>query len=107
MITTTSSGLNGGSPQGPLHAADVQLTETLDDLDVAAPRYADWVVSLLEPHLGSDVLEVGAGHGTIAERMARTGLETPPGISRRASSNSRAEAVSATRATRRPRPRSS
>lgn len=56
-----------------LQAADEQLTETLDHLATAAPNYADWVTALIDPHVGEDVLEVGAGHGTIAERLARPG----------------------------------
>ena len=39
----------------------------------STPNYADWIASLLEPHLGMRVLEVGAGHGTITARLARNG----------------------------------
>jgi SAM-dependent methyltransferase len=46
------------------------LAETLDSLD-GASNYADWIFELLEPHLGDRVLEVGAGHGTFTELLAR------------------------------------
>jgi 2-polyprenyl-3-methyl-5-hydroxy-6-metoxy-1,4-benzoquinol methylase len=49
--------------------ADVELAESLDSLN-EANNYADWILSLVEPHLGHRVLEVGAGHGTITGRMA-------------------------------------
>ena len=53
--------------------ADQALEEVLDSLDSSTPNYADWIVSLLEPHLGTRVLEVGAGHGTITTRLAHNG----------------------------------
>src|SRR5947209_6343884 len=49
--------------------ADAHLASTLDNLD-GAPNYADWIFSLIRPHLGARVLEVGAGHGTFTERLA-------------------------------------
>jgi SAM-dependent methyltransferase len=52
-----------------LAEADTELAATLDNLD-DADRYADWIVSLIEPQVGHDVLEVGAGHGTITTRLA-------------------------------------
>jgi SAM-dependent methyltransferase len=53
--------------------ADVHLEEALSHLDDVTGNYADWVHSLLEPHLGARVLEVGAGHGTMTERLATDG----------------------------------
>jgi 2-polyprenyl-3-methyl-5-hydroxy-6-metoxy-1,4-benzoquinol methylase len=53
--------------------ADQALEAVLDDLDASTPNYADWIVSMLEPHLGARVLEVGAGHGTITDRLAAGG----------------------------------
>jgi len=44
-------------------AADAELAGTLDSLD-GAGNYAGWIFELVEPHLGKEVLEVGAGHGT-------------------------------------------
>lgn len=51
-------------------AADEELAPTLDNLD-GARNYADWIFELIEPHLGDEVLEVGAGHGTFTEMLAR------------------------------------
>jgi SAM-dependent methyltransferase len=53
-------------------AADAELQETLDNLDDAG-NYAAWIFELIAPHLGDDVLEVGAGHGTFTELLAKTG----------------------------------
>lgn len=52
--------------------ADANLAGTLEALE-SARNYADWILELLEPHLGTNVLEVGAGHGTLTERLARGG----------------------------------
>ena len=52
--------------------ADRQLAGVLDSL-AGAVNYADWIVELARPHLGHDVLEVGAGHGTLTERLAAEG----------------------------------
>ncbi len=52
-------------------AADVELEETLDSLD-GAENYAAWIFGLIEPHLGQELLEVGAGHGTFTEILAKT-----------------------------------
>lgn len=51
-------------------AADEELAGTLDNLD-GARNYAGWIFELIEPHLGDEVLEVGAGHGTFTEMLAR------------------------------------
>lgn len=51
-------------------AADEELAPTLDSLD-GARNYAEWIFELIEPHLGCEVLEVGAGHGTFTEMLAR------------------------------------
>jgi SAM-dependent methyltransferase len=52
-------------------AADEELAGTLESLD-GAGNYAKWIFKLIEPHLGDQVLEVGAGHGTFTEMLART-----------------------------------
>jgi SAM-dependent methyltransferase len=52
-------------------AADAELQDALDNLDDAA-NYAAWIFELIAPHLGGDVLEVGAGHGTFTEILAST-----------------------------------
>jgi len=49
--------------------ADLELAETLDNLDGAA-GYAAWIFELCAPHLHGRVLEVGAGHGTFTELIA-------------------------------------
>jgi SAM-dependent methyltransferase len=43
----------------------VTSLESLQD----AVNYADWIFSLIEPHLGERVLEIGAGHGTFTDRL--------------------------------------
>ncbi|MPY93811.1 MAG: glycosyltransferase [Acidimicrobiia bacterium] len=50
--------------------ADDELADVLDTLE-GASNYADWIVNLFVPHLGDQVLEVGAGHGTLVSRLAR------------------------------------
>lgn len=57
-------------PPVPFDDADAELEAVLANLE-HAPRYTDWIASLLEPHLGGDVLEIGAGHGELTERLAR------------------------------------
>ncbi|HEY6310132.1 MAG TPA: class I SAM-dependent methyltransferase [Streptosporangiaceae bacterium] len=51
-------------------AADAELASTLDNLD-HADNYAGWIFELIESYLGDEVLEVGAGHGTFTEMLAR------------------------------------
>jgi SAM-dependent methyltransferase len=59
----------------PVHAsdfasADLELEGTLDSLD-GAENYAAWIFGLIEPHLGPEVVEVGAGHGTFTRILAQ------------------------------------
>lgn len=54
------------------HEADQELAGTLKVLDDGT-NYASWIAELVEPNIGDYVLEVGAGHGTITERMVRPG----------------------------------
>jgi SAM-dependent methyltransferase len=62
-----------GSPTvASVAAADVELAETLDNLD-GADNYAAWIFEQVEPHLGDAVLEVGAGHGTFTEILSARG----------------------------------
>ena len=49
--------------------ADVELDDTLDNLD-GADNYASWIYGLMEPYLGREILEVGAGNGTFTEILA-------------------------------------
>jgi 2-polyprenyl-3-methyl-5-hydroxy-6-metoxy-1,4-benzoquinol methylase len=53
----------------PFADADLELAETLDSLDGAA-NYCQWIYDLVRPHLGPDVLEIGAGHGTFTVKLA-------------------------------------
>jgi SAM-dependent methyltransferase len=55
-------------------AADVELADTLETLE-GTENYTSWILQLVEPHLGSKVLEVGAGHGTITEGLAHGGRQ--------------------------------
>ncbi|MHB1843577.1 MAG: methyltransferase domain-containing protein [Deltaproteobacteria bacterium] len=49
---------------------------TLEVMD-QAPRYAEWLVRRMRPHLGERVLEVGAGIGTITRHLADRELVVP------------------------------
>jgi SAM-dependent methyltransferase len=53
-------------------AADEELAGTLDALDDGT-NYASWIAEMVAPYLGDRVLEIGAGHGTITERIAGPG----------------------------------
>jgi glycosyltransferase involved in cell wall biosynthesis/ubiquinone/menaquinone biosynthesis C-methylase UbiE len=55
-------------PPARFDDADVELAAALDNLD-GASNYAAWVIDLIRPWLRGDVLEVGAGHGTITDAM--------------------------------------
>ncbi|MGI8776770.1 MAG: glycosyltransferase [Acidimicrobiales bacterium] len=60
-----------GAERGPVTAesTDDALSGTLDSLDDAL-NYAGWIYSAMQPHLGSRVLEIGAGHGTLTDLLA-------------------------------------
>jgi SAM-dependent methyltransferase len=60
----------GPAGPAPFAAADSELEDTLDSLD-GADNYTRWILGMMEPYLGADVLEVGAGHGTFTEVLAR------------------------------------
>jgi SAM-dependent methyltransferase len=51
-------------------AAEGEHDAALDLADEASPNYLQWIADLCRPHLGSSVLEVGAGIGAITERIA-------------------------------------
>jgi SAM-dependent methyltransferase len=55
--------------------ADDELSDTLDSLDDAV-NYADWIIELVAPHLGGEIVEIGAGHGTMSDRLRRLGRLT-------------------------------
>jgi len=48
--------------------SDDALAGTLENLDEAV-NYTRWIYSMMEPHLGTRVLEVGAGHGTMTNML--------------------------------------
>ena len=63
--------------------ADGELANTLHSLD-GAVNYADWLASMIQPHLRGRILEVGAGHGTFSEHLAELGELTASEPSERA-----------------------
>jgi SAM-dependent methyltransferase len=48
--------------------ADTNLASVLESLD-SARNYVAWINQLAEPHLGDEVLEIGAGHGTMTAML--------------------------------------
>lgn len=62
--------------------ADLELAGTLHNLD-SAGNYADWIYDIVAPYLGGSVLEIGAGHGTLTERLARGRAVTATDVSPR------------------------
>ncbi len=62
--------------------ADQELVATLESLD-GAHRYAGWIYSLVKPHLGPEILDVGAGHGTFSALFASHGHVVATEISAR------------------------
>jgi len=51
-------------------AADEELAGVLHSLE-GASNYTDWIHGLVQPFLGPRVIEIGAGHGDLTERLAR------------------------------------
>lgn len=49
--------------------ADITMAPSLERLGTA-DNYTEWIFSHIEPHLGKEVLEVGAGHGTFTELLS-------------------------------------
>ena len=56
-------------PPPDFEDSDSELETVLDSLR-GARNYADWLYELCSPYLGSEVLEVGAGHGEFTQRLA-------------------------------------
>ena len=56
-------------PPPDFEESDAELETVLDSLR-GARNYADWLYELCQPYLGSEVLEVGAGHGEFTQRLA-------------------------------------
>ena len=57
-------------PPAEFDDSDAELSDVLATLE-EADNYADWIYRLIKPHLGEDVLEIGAGHGELTERLRR------------------------------------
>jgi 2-polyprenyl-3-methyl-5-hydroxy-6-metoxy-1,4-benzoquinol methylase len=72
IVTMSKWMTSPGTNAAGVAAADVELADTLDNLD-GADNYAEWILAQVEPHLGQDVLEVGAGHGTFTEMLSARG----------------------------------
>lgn len=62
--------------------ADRELARALDALS-EADNYADWIVDMAQPYLGASILELGPGHGTVTDRLARHGKVTAADLSPR------------------------
>jgi glycosyltransferase involved in cell wall biosynthesis len=62
--------------------ADAELSDVLRTLE-EADNYADWIYDLVQPHLGEHVLEIGAGHGELTERLRRDARVTATDLSKR------------------------
>jgi SAM-dependent methyltransferase len=75
-ISGTNSATNSGTKSSdapsttrePPTSVEIELELTLDRLD-SATNYADWVGDRLAPYVSGDVLELGAGSGTLTERL--------------------------------------
>lgn len=62
------------APAGP-EEVDDELAEALHTLRKAL-NYRDWIMSLVGPHLGADILEVGPGHGCLTDCLLERGRVT-------------------------------
>lgn len=72
VVASLPARIVGSGRRGPAAAfddADLELATTLDSLE-GASNYASWIFDQMDPYLGSDLLEVGAGHGTFTELLA-------------------------------------
>ena len=69
-------------PPAEFDDADDELADVLHSLEEAT-NYTEWIYSLVEPHLGSDVLEIGAGHGELTEMLANGRTVTATDLSTR------------------------
>ena len=69
-------------PPSEFDDADSALSDVLGALE-DADNYADWIYDLIRPHLGTRVLEIGAGHGELTERLRRHAHVTATDLSQR------------------------
>src|SRR4029077_6940346 len=69
-------------PPTEFNDADDELAGVLHSLQEAT-NYTEWIYRLVEPHLGADVLEIGAGHGELTEKLQRGRAVTATDLSSR------------------------
>ncbi len=69
-------------PPAEFDDSDAELSDALSTLE-EADNYGDWLYQLVEPHLGAKVLEIGAGHGGLTERLRRHAHVTATDLSKR------------------------
>jgi 2-polyprenyl-3-methyl-5-hydroxy-6-metoxy-1,4-benzoquinol methylase len=69
-------------PPAEFDDSDAELSDVLSTLE-EADNYADWIYRLIHPHLGAEVLEIGAGHGELTERLQRDAHVTASDLSKR------------------------
>jgi len=69
-------------PPAEFDDSDAELSDVLSTLE-EADNYADWIYRLVEPYLGDEVLEIGAGHGELTERLRRRARVTATDLSKR------------------------
>ena len=68
----------------PQDEAEERMAATLSNLE-RTHNYRDWLIDLVRPHLGRRILEIGAGHGTMTDRLAGSGSVVAVEPSERAS----------------------
>lgn len=69
-------------PPAEFDDSDAELSDVLSTLE-EADNYADWIYRLIRPYLGTDILEIGAGHGELTERLRRDARVTATDLSKR------------------------
>ncbi|MGZ4689167.1 MAG: glycosyltransferase [Acidimicrobiia bacterium] len=69
-------------PPAEFDDSDAELSDVLSTLE-EADNYADWIYRLIRPYLGERVLEIGAGHGELTERLRLQGHVTATDLSKR------------------------
>jgi len=69
-------------PPAAFDDSDAELSSVLGVLE-GADNYADWIYQLIHPYLGKRVLEVGAGHGALTDRLRRDAHVTATDLSKR------------------------
>jgi glycosyltransferase involved in cell wall biosynthesis/precorrin-6B methylase 2 len=69
-------------PPAAFDDSDAELSSVLSVLE-GADNYAEWIYRLIHPYLGERVLEVGAGHGALTDRLRRDAHVTATDLSKR------------------------